>query len=321
MRPDPYRVMVSEAMLQQTTVETVKHRFEEFVERFPSIAALAQAPIDQVLHAWQGLGYYRRPRFLHAAAREIVDKYDGRVPKSETELLKLPGVGRYTAAAIAAIAFGCPTVPVDGNIARIVSRLGRLDALWPKDFSVFQRAADQFVDTERPGCVAQALMDLGATVCRPRNPVCDICPLRKDCRASALGHQARYPQKVAKRAKRELFAVAFLARGKDGRIQLRERPPNALLGGMMELPSSEWCPEDFVDQAARLAAAPSGIEALHSGVRRISHQFTHIDLSIDLVEVEAGHADDGAWYLPGELVQLTLPTMTKKLLRKAGIAV
>lgn len=318
---DAYRVLVSELMLQQTTVETVKPRFTAFVERFPSIVELADADIDDVLHAWQGLGYYRRARALFAAAQRVCADHHGQIPSSVEALMALPGVGRYTAAAVAAIAFDQPVVPVDGNIARIVARLHSLDSLWPVEFAPFQQAADGFVGDHRAGDVAQALMDLGSAICRPRKPTCLECPIAASCDAFQTGYPEDFPKKPAKKAKRQMFAAAFLVVDDAGRVQFRKRPETGLLAGLIELPTSIWQTEPFENLTDMLANAPATILSGRVCAKAITHIFTHIHLRIELVYVSEGTAVDAFWQPIDQIGELALPTLTKKLLKAANVEI
>jgi len=317
---EPYRVLVSEIMLQQTTVATVASRFDGFIERFPTIAALADAPLDDVLHAWQGLGYYRRARSLQQAAMVVRDRHAGRLPASPDQLMRLPGIGRYTAAAIAAIAFDRQVVPVDGNVARIISRLCALDAVWPQKFAAFQRHADGWFRGARPGDRAQALMDLGAMICRPQRPRCVACPLADHCLAAARGTPQAFPVKAAKPVRPERYAAAFLLQDGHGRILLRRRPPQGLLAGLVELPCSPWHDRPFATVDAASRDAPPGATGLIAVAGGVRHVFTHLALNLLVLRGSAEGCGDGFWHHPSALDRLALPTLTRKLLRHAGVA-
>ena len=277
-RPDPYKVWLSEVMLQQTTVKAVLPRYALFLRRWPDIEALAAAPLGDVLAAWAGLGYYARARNLHACARAIVERYGGALPSDESELRKLPGVGAYTSAAIAAIAFGKRATPVDGNIERVVARLFAVTRPLPDAKSEIRALAETLTPEERPGDFAQAMMDLGATLCTPRRPACALCPLRPDCCGCAAGIAETLPfrQPTGERPLRR--GVAFVAVRSDGAILLRERPQMGLLGGMLEVPSSPW-----------QEAKPNGKSAerhapFKAGWRKlpglVEHSFTHFHLEL-----------------------------------------
>ena len=320
----PYEVLLSEFMLQQTTVATVKARFSAFLARFPSFHALAAADESDVLHAWQGLGYYRRARSLHACARAVVEQHGGRVPSDEAALRALPGVGPYTASALRAIVHGAPSVPVDGNVLRIMARLHRVETPLPTAVPQLRDLATRLACAHRSGPVAQALMDLGATVCRPRRPACLVCPWRPACEAHRAGLAAQLPRRTPKVERPVRRGLAFLLVRSDGAILFRRRPPGGLLGGLHELPSSPWQEGPLnVDQA--LAHAPPAINwRLHPTTVR--HGFTHFALELALAEgrIDGGAAAVGAageiWCPPADLHQLALPTLMKKILRFGQVA-
>jgi A/G-specific adenine glycosylase len=318
LRPDPYHILISETMLQQTTVAAVAPRFAAFLARFPSLGALAAAEVDDVLHAWQGLGYYRRARALHACARTVVERHGGRLPEDEDALAALPGIGPYTAAAIAAIAFARPVVPVDGNVQRVVARLHGLEAPLPGAAARLRALAGELASPHRPGDLAQALMDLGATVCRPRAPACEHCPWRPACRAAAEGSAERLPRR-AERAPRPLrTGLAFLLRRGDGAILFRRRPPQGLLGGLHELPSSPWLEGPLEPDRALGHAPPAAGWCLNPG--RVRHVFTHFVLELGLAEALTHAPPPGEWCPPQELHRLALPTLMIRLLHLAGHA-
>jgi len=318
--PSAYRVLLSEFMLQQTTVATVKSRYAAFLARFPTLEALAAADESEVLHAWQGLGYYRRARALHACARAIVEQHGARVPSDEGPLRALPGIGPYTASAIRAIAHGAPSVPVDGNVMRVMARLHGVEKPLPGAAPELEILAAQLPCPERPGHVAQALMDLGATVCRPRRPACLVCPWRPACRAHRAGTAERLPRQGPERERPLRRGLAFLLRRPDGAILFRRRPPG-LLGGMHELPSSPWR-EETLNLERALAHAPCATGwRLHP--ETVRHGFTHFVLELALAEGRADGAalaPDAVWCPSGELDRLALPTLMKKLLRLGGVA-
>ncbi|HEC14542.1 MAG TPA: A/G-specific adenine glycosylase, partial [Rhodospirillales bacterium] len=228
-RPDPYRVWLSEIMLQQTTVTTVVSYFRDFLARWPCLEDLAVAELDDVLHVWQGLGYYARARNLAACSRVLVDNHGGRFPDTKAGLLALPGIGDYTASAIAAIAFGRREAAVDGNVVRVLSRFYALAEPMPGLRKEIVRRAEPLVPSTRPGDFAEALMDLGATVCVPRAPRCGVCPWREKCTAFGLGNPEAYPVKVKKPEKPTRYGVAFWATDDDGSVLIRKRPEKGLL--------------------------------------------------------------------------------------------
>ena len=315
---DPWAVLVSEIMLQQTTVATVGPRFPAFLARFPTPATMAAAPLDDVLHAWQGLGYYRRARGLHASAVAIVERHGGRVPGAAAALRELPGIGPYTAAAVAAIAFGEAVVPIDGNVARVLARLLAHDAVLGPTKAELQPAAAALADAERAGDFAQALMELGALVCTPRRPACDRCPWAFACRAHAAGRAAELPARAAKAARPTRHAVAMLIRDAAGRLCLRRRPDQGLLAGLIELPTSALSDRPFPSEAALFAGLPPAEWWPLPGAVR--HVFTHFALELVLVEGQPATPIEGSFFHPiDRLDELALPTLTRKLLRHAGI--
>ncbi len=312
---DPYRVWLSEIMLQQTTVATVGPYFALFMQKWPTVADLGRASLDDVLHAWQGLGYYARARNLHKCARIVTDEYAGCFPSNETGLRGLPGIGPYTAAAIAAIAFGQRTVPVDGNIERVVSRLFMIGESGSALKARVAEAAMPLVP-DRPGDFWQAVMDLGATVCRPKGPICEACPLATVCRAREKGNPEDFPRKKKKLAKPTRYGVAFLGVGAANKVILRRRPPSGLLGGMIEVPSTDWRAQPWqMEDAVLFAPAPSDWQRIDSAVR---HTFTHfhLELSVAIGKIAAGSTIDGFWCLPDEMENQALPTVMKKIIRR-----
>jgi A/G-specific adenine glycosylase len=303
-------------MLQQTTVATVRKRFWPFVERFPSLQTLAEANETDVLHAWQGLGYYRRARALHACAQVVMRDCGGSLPEDLPGLLALPGIGDYTAKAILAIAFDQPVVPVDGNVMRVLARLFRVETPLPKAAKELRDRAASLEPCPRPADVAQALMDLGATICQPKLPACDSCPWRGDCAAAAAGIAATLPKRLPKPSRPVRQGVAFLLCRPDGAVLFRKRPSEGLLGGLHELPSSPW-KQAPIDRMEALKAAPVDASwRFHDGTVR--HVFTHFVLELDLAEATTDQPPNGLWQSPDTLDQLALPTVMKKLLRHGG---
>jgi A/G-specific adenine glycosylase len=298
--PEPYRVWLSEVMLQQTTVAAVGPYFSKFVERWPTVRALAAAPRDDVLEAWAGLGYYSRARNLHAAAKVLA--CDG-FPVDEAGWRKLPGVGAYTAAAIAAIAFDEATNVVDGNVERVIARLRAVETPLPAAKPAVRTLAGELVAYARPGDWAQALMDLGATVCTPKAPKCSLCPWRGACAAFATGAPENYPRRAAKAARPERFGAAFRAEC-EGAIWLVRRPDKGLLGGMAGLPTTEWRSAPWV-RADALKQAPA--KAKWKRVGTVRHVFTHFALTLDVYAAEAELGGEGWW---GDAS--ALPTVFKK---------
>jgi A/G-specific adenine glycosylase len=274
--PDPYRVWLSEIMLQQTTVKAVIPYYQEFLRRWPSVQALAGASLDEVLAAWAGLGYYSRARNLSRCARAVVAEHGGQFPGSEQALRALPGVGAYTAAAIAAIAFDAPATAVDGNVERVVARLFAVTRPLPAAKPELRRLAQALTPARRAGDHAQALMDLGATICTPKRPSCLMCPLAGPCAARAQGLESLLPMRAAKPKRPVRLTVAFLALRADGRVLLRRRPEAGLLGGMLEVPSTGWADAlPPVEAALQEAPVPGEWRAVPGNV---THTFTHFRL-------------------------------------------
>jgi A/G-specific adenine glycosylase len=315
-RPDPYRVWLSEIMLQQTTVEAVKPYFRDFLDRWPDVAALAAAESDDVMKAWAGLGYYSRARNLKKCADAIVVGHGSRFPDNFTGLIALPGIGRYTAAAIAAIAFDRPEPVVDGNVERVTSRLFAISTPLPQAKTGITEAVRAMLPVDRPGDFAQAMMDLGATICTPRRPACLPCPLNADCAALKNGDPELYPVKPAKAERPARKGAAFVAVRNDGAVLLRKRPESGLLGGMAEVPTTAWTAR--MDGATGVEAAPFAAGWRQAG--SAAHVFTHfsLELTVYRADVDMAAAPAGHWWsarneLPGE----ALPTVMKKVIEAA----
>jgi A/G-specific adenine glycosylase len=309
-RPDPYRVWLSEIMLQQTTTAHAAPYFAAFVERWPTVEALADASEAEIMAAWAGLGYYSRARNLVACARVVAAR--GGFPDTEEELLKLPGLGAYTAAAVAAIAFGRRAVVVDANVERVVARLFAIDEPLPAARKAIRAAADTITPGERAGDFAQAMMDLGATICTPRDPKCLLCPLAAECVARAHGDPARLPVKAAKRAKPQRIGTAFWIE-REGQVWLVRRPGRGMLGGMRALPDDGW----------RAGADGSGDPPMPGRWRAggvVRHGFTHFDLELGLA-IHAGEAVEGLfegeWWPVDAIEDAGLPTLFAKAARLA----
>ncbi len=309
-RPDPYRVWLSEVMLQQTTTVHAGPYFEAFTRRWPTVGDLAAADDGEVMAAWAGLGYYARARNLLACARAVARDHGGVFPDEEAGLRDLPGLGPYTAAAVAAIAFDRPANVVDGNVERVMARLFAVETPLPAAKPELKALAQGLVAPRRPGDWAQALMDLGATVCRPREPLCESCPLREDCRAFRSGRPGAYPRRSSKAARPHRHGAAFvLVRG--DLVGLERRPPKGLLGGMLGLPTTAWRAEPWSVAQAR-AEAPGGRAWREAGV--VEHVFTHFSLRLLVL---AGQGDavgtDLAW-TPLEDARSALPSLFRKAL-------
>jgi A/G-specific adenine glycosylase len=300
---DPYRVWMSEVMLQQTTVAAVRGHFARFTERWPTVESLAAADDADVMAAWAGLGYYARARNMLACARVVAAA--GRFPQTEAGLRALPGVGRYTAAAIAAIAFGARAVVVDANVERVVARLFAIDTPLPAARDAIYAATDSITPTSRAGDFAQAMMDLGATICTSRTPACAICPLREGCAGFRTGAPAGFPVKPGKSPRPQRRGTAFWIE-QDGHVLLHRRPAKGLLGGMRALPSGPWQADD-----PGLAAAP--VVAAWHPVGTVGHVFTHFALDLAVVAgTAADRSGDGEWWPIERIADAGLPTVFAK---------
>lgn len=305
-------------MLQQTTVTAVIPYYDRFVSRFPTVQALAAAPLDSVLSAWAGLGYYARARNLHACAVAVAKA--GGFPADLAGLQALPGIGAYTAAAVGAIAFGIPAVPVDGNVERVAARVFAIEQPLPAAKSAIRDAAAQLGDDPaaraRPSDFAQAMFDLGAGVCTPAAPGCAICPWMRACAARQLGIQASLPRKAPKKTRPVRYGVHFWLTDGQGRVLLRTRPYKGLLGGMTELPGTEWRETPWT-LADAMADAPMKLE--WRGAGQVRHGFTHFELIIDVVAAHAPVIDaaDGFVHPLDALDDAALPSVMRKCVRMA----
>ncbi len=321
--PDPYRVWLSEIMLQQTTVTAAAPYFARFTARWPNVQALAQASLEDVLKSWAGLGYYARARNLHACARTVVQQYRGSFPSAETELAELPGIGPYTAAAIAAIAFGARTAAVDGNVERVVARLFALEQALPAAKPEIRTLASGLLPLRRAGDFAQAMMDLGATICTPKRPACAICPWMGACGARRRGDQETFPRRARKRAGLLRRGAAFVALRADGRLLVRSRPLKGLLGGMTEVPTTPWL-HDFDADKEALLQAPL-LRRAQPNWRRlpgvVSHAFTHFPLELVVYRARLPartSAPAGArWIALAGLDGEALPSLMRKVVAHA----
>jgi A/G-specific adenine glycosylase len=318
-RPDPYRVWLSEIMLQQTTVKAVGPYFQKFIGRWPSVASLARASLDDVLRFWAGLGYYARARNLHACAVTVVRDHGGVFPDTEEALRGLPGIGPYTAAAIAAIAFDRPTMPVDGNIERVVSRLFAVEEPLPLAKPLIRQRAATLLGASRAGDSAQALMDLGASICSPKKPACALCPLNQGCAARALAVQETFPRKAPKKSGALRRGAAFVVtRGEE--ILVRTRPEKGLLGGMTEVPTSDWLVAH--DDRTALSQAPTikGLTRWNRKVGVVSHVFTHFPLELVVYAARAAartRAPAGMRWVPiATLDDEALPNVMRKAIAR-----
>lgn len=324
---DPYRVWLSEIMLQQTTVKAVGPYFEKFLARWPDVTALGRASLDDVLRMWAGLGYYSRARNLHACAVAVTREHDGVFPDTEEGLRALPGIGPYTAAAIAAIAFDRRTMPVDGNIERVVSRLFAVEEELPQAKPLIQQLAATLLadslagdEKSRAGDSAQALMDLGASICTPKKPACSLCPMNEDCTARAQGTQESFPRKAPKKSGELRRGAAFVVT-RGGELLVRSRPEKGLLGGMTEVPGSDWLAGQ--DDAAARQQAPDlkGLSRWQRKVGVVTHVFTHFPLELVVYTAQAGartRAPEGMRWVPiATLAGEALPNVMRKVIAHA----
>ncbi|MEL7526177.1 MAG: A/G-specific adenine glycosylase [Pseudomonadota bacterium] len=318
--PDPYRIWLSEVMLQQTTVAAVKDYFEKFTRTWPRVEDLAAAKEEDVMKAWAGLGYYSRARNLKKCAEAIAREHAGRFPETEDALLALPGIGPYTAAAIATIAFDRHAAVVDGNVERVLSRLRQIETPLPAAKAEIKREMAALTPEDRPGDFAQAVMDLGATICTPKRPACGLCPWMAVCRVQNSSLAESLPRKAPKKEKPTRFGAAFVAvDGSDGSVLLRRRPPRGLLGGMTEVPGTDW--SETFDSADALDFAPFKDDwQLCAG--EVKHTFTHFHLRLQVFRAnttkDAVKGTSGAWWSPSNrLEDEALPTVMRKVLAVA----
>ena len=322
---DPYKVWLSEIMLQQTTVKSVTSYFDKFITKWPTVEKLASASLEDVLKNWAGLGYYSRARNLHKCALQIVSEFDGRFPSEEMELLKLPGIGPYTAAAIAAIAFDVPATVVDGNVERVISRLFAVKTPLPQAKPEIKRLAETLTPQLRPGDYAQAMMDLGATVCSQKRPSCMFCPIKSYCWAYEQGIQGQLPNRTPKGERPLRCGAAFFTLREDGCVLLRARPREGLLGGMMEIPSSDWLDiPPSPDELSQIAPV-HGDWWLVPG--QVHHTFTHFKLEILVYRAVVppdttlnlwARSDQCRWVHKSELKEQALPSVMRKIIAHAA---
>jgi A/G-specific adenine glycosylase len=325
-RADPYRVWLSEIMLQQTTVKAVAPYYARFLQRWDDVGALAAAPLDDVLKAWAGLGYYARARNLHTTARAVVERHGGKFPANEAELRALPGIGDYTAAAIAVIAYDLPATAVDGNVERVIARLYAVTTLLPAAKPEIRRLAGGLTPRRRAGDFAQAMMDLGSTICTPKNPACALCPWNDSCAAYAQGEAELFPYRTPKREGALRRGAAFVARRADGMVLVRARTAKGLLGAMTEVPTTEWL-QNFTEANALNGAPRFSATKARKRIawRRVAgvvrHVFTHfpLELSVYTADVPAHTpAPAGArWVALGSLAGEALPSVMRKVVAHA----
>ncbi|WP_332065917.1 A/G-specific adenine glycosylase [Bartonella sp. CB189] len=311
--PDPYKVWLSEIMLQQTTVEAVKPYFQKFLTLWPNLSSLAKASQDDIMKAWAGLGYYTRARNLKNCAQQLIKDYAGQFPQSVKALRTLPGIGDYTAAAIAAIAFNHPVAVVDGNVERVVTRLFAITSILPKAKAEIKEKTQKITSLNRPGDFAQAMMDLGATICTPRNPSCLLCPLHNLCQAAKMQATESFPVKAPKKKRRSKTGVAFVVLNENNQIYLEKRQGNKLLGGMTQIPNNIG-----IDNENGLQNAPFSANWQFKG--QITHIFTHFSLKLDIYYTNGIYEmknKNGWWCDVHHLAEEALPTVMKKAISTA----
>ncbi|GAA0592027.1 A/G-specific adenine glycosylase [Paenochrobactrum glaciei] len=316
IKPDPYKIWLSEVMLQQTTVEAVKAYFLKFTKAWPTIDALAAADDDDIMRAWAGLGYYSRARNLKKCADLVVADYGAGFPQNAAELKKLPGIGDYTSAAIAAIAFNQPEPVVDGNVERVITRLYAITTALPQAKPQIRELTEAITPIDRPGDFAQAMMDLGATICTPKRPACALCPLNDSCLALKDHDPEHFPVKAPKKDRPIRLGAAFVAEAGDGSILLRKRTEKGLLQNMAEVPGSVW--NSRIDGSTDLTAAPFASDWRNAGV--ITHIFTHFELHLTVYHATGAdkrQVNDGWWSAPDMLAGEALPTVMKKAIAAA----
>jgi len=316
VKANPYHVWLSEVMLQQTTVQAVKPYFARFLQRWPDVTGLADAETEEVMAAWAGLGYYARARNLKKCADAVAREHDGIFPDTEEGLRSLPGIGDYTAAAVAAIAFNRQAAVMDGNVERVISRLYAISTPLPAAKPAMKQQVALLTPADRPGDFAQAMMDLGATICTPKRPACSLCPFRGSCEALRLSDPALFPVKAAKKEKPVRYGAAFIAVTAEGEILLRRRIDSGLLGGMTEVPTTAWTAR--IDGETSADAAP--FDAAWQACGTVIHVFTHFELRLSIyraaIPTKPG-TNDGWWEPVTNLEAQALPTIMKKAIAAA----
>lgn len=317
VRAEPYHVWLSEVMLQQTQVATVKDYFLKFTQLWPSIDDLAKSDLEDVLKAWAGLGYYSRARNLKKCADEVVANHHGKFPQSFEELKKLPGIGDYTASAIASIAFDEPVAVIDGNIERVMSRHQRIEAYFPDAKAETKILLNDILDREKPGEFAQAMMDLGATICTPKRPACGLCPLQNDCQSAHKSDVETYPKKRPKADKPTRKGAAFVLENQAGEILLCKRENEGLLAGMTQVPTTNWTSRQ--DGETDKTSAPIVSQWTKSGIARHTFTHFHLELTVWKAHTETISEIDGWWCKRENLSDEALPTLMRKVLATASI--
>lgn len=317
MRSNPYRVWLSEIMLQQTQVATVREYFLKFIGKWPSVGDLAAADLEDILKAWAGLGYYSRARNLKKCADLIVAEYGGEFPKTYDALIKLPGIGDYTASAIASIAFDEPVPVIDGNVERVMSRHHRIENTFPEAKAETRELLLKTLSKEKPGEFAQAMMDLGATICTPKNPACSLCPINEDCVGFKNGDADTFPRKKAKLKKPKRVGAAFVIENSSGAVFLCKRPDSGLLASMTQVPTTDW--DSRNDGATGETALPFPSDWRNVGTAK--HVFTHFELELEVWVTRADNApiENGWWCKKEILEEEAVPTVMRKVLAR-GLA-
>lgn len=314
--PDPYHVWLSEIMLQQTTVVTVGPYFMKFLSKWPTVTALAKAKLDDVLTAWAGLGYYARARNLHKCAQVIVAEYSGRFPSAQDELLALPGIGPYTAAAISSIAFNQPAVAVDGNVERVVSRIDAIEEPLPASKETLRAHAAEIANNNtRPSDFTQAFMELGATVCTPRKPKCPSCPWQKSCKAYNKGIAEELPRKLLKAKNPVRYGKVYWIQKKSGEFLIEKRIGKGLYEGMFQLPTTAWTDKAAAKKLPHPFDKKLRFKSLEATVR---HTFTHFDLVLEIWSAPAGKdfsPGSGLFVSTAEIEAYALPTLMQKVMK------
>lgn len=314
-RSNPYHVWLSEVMLQQTTVKAVKPYFERFIARWPTVENMAKAELDEVLHLWAGLGYYARARNLHKCAQLILKEYKGKFPDNEAELQKLPGIGRYTAAAISAIVFGKRATVMDVNVERVMARIYSVSDPLPNSKSILFKHASDMTPSKRAGDYVQAVMDLGATVCTVREPKCSLCPWVRRCSGKHIAENL--PAKLPKPKRLTRRGIAFWISDIDGAVLLRKRPEKGLLGGMMEIPSTSWVEGDLPDKKTAVMEAPLHVETWEQISGIVKHTFSHFNLELHILVATVAEQrpllDNCIWCQPKDFEKQPLPTVMRKI--------
>ena len=326
MRPDPYRVWLSEIMLQQTGVATVPVYYRKFLAAWPTIHHLAATPVDEVMNKWAGLGYYARARNLHACAAIVSRQMGGEFPQTADRLQELPGIGPYTAAAIAAICHDQKVAVIDGNVERIVARVLALDRPVQNEKSTIRAFVSRSVPV-RAGDFAQGLMDIGATICTPRFPSCSRCPLKEGCSSALAGVPEAYPVRPAKSKRPTRFGHAFVLQRPDGSVLLRRRPARGLLAGMSEVPGTRWTEQPLSAVFPPLALEGSSQKAVWKDRGKIVHVFTHFRLELQVWHMQVPGKSEpvpvprskAGWCLPADLPEQALPTLFRKVLKQSGV--